>query len=316
MISESAEDKAYKLQKDLQRKRCKVMSETDITEKQTQEIRDELEESHRCETDNRGDHFSNGNIVNRFMLYVAEGPVYKCTSCLKTEYRKKVRFFNREKLRHAEAVQFVSSKLSIDGRVYVCIRCCNCIKRGVMPAQCQRNRLEVPPIPPELECLNDLEVRLLSTRYPFMKILCLPAGGQAGIQGSVVNVPVNTKQVCENLPRTMDESGLIAVKLKRALKYKGACSYKYIRPAAVVKALDYLRKNNKLYTDVTFNADWQVAANQDDLELWQHLQEPMQEEEATIIVIDIVEIIHYALMMSEQHLHAIPYGQFGFATRK
>jgi len=53
-----------------------------------------------------------------------------------------------------------------------------------------------------------------------MKIVSLSNGGQAGIRGSAVNVPVDVHETCANLPHSLCISGIVAIKLKRALKCK------------------------------------------------------------------------------------------------
>ena len=71
-----------------------------------------------------------------------------------------------------------------------------------MPPQANANNLALPVTPPELCDLTTLEERLLSQRYPFMKLLGLVKGRQSGIKYAVVNVPVQAEQVCNALPKT------------------------------------------------------------------------------------------------------------------
>ena len=126
------------------------------------------------------------SVVDRFLSSVDKEPQYICSCCFKMEYRKRVLLYSVSKLIHKETGSFFSSKLSVDGSEYVYKRCWSCIHSNRMPAQWQLNNLFVPDIPDELNDLNDLKSRLISMRYPFMKILCLPARGQSGINGSVV----------------------------------------------------------------------------------------------------------------------------------
>jgi hypothetical protein len=81
-----------------------------------------------------------------------------------------------------------------------------------MPAQSKANNLFFAPQPKELRNLNALEVRLLSLRIPFMKMIGLPRGRQHAIHGPVVNVPSNNHQACSALPRLPSESQLIPLK--------------------------------------------------------------------------------------------------------
>ena len=66
------------------------------------------------------------------------------------------------------------------------------------------------------QCLNltPLEERLISPRIPFMLVRELPRGGQLYIHGNVVNVPADVNSTVSTLPRSIDESQTIPIKLK------------------------------------------------------------------------------------------------------
>ena len=100
--------------------------------------------------------------------------------------------------------------------------------RGNMPVQAKANNLQLDEIPDELSTLNALELRLVSLRVPFMKMVALPSGKQRSIQGPAVNVPSKLDSLCTMLPRLPTETELIAFKLKRKLKYKGHYMYDYV----------------------------------------------------------------------------------------
>lgn len=101
-----------------------------------------------------------------------------------------------------------------------------------------------------------------------MKIVNLPRAAQKGIRGAVVNVTTDLSKVCALLPRTMSNSGFVAVKLKRQLHYTGHVNYQTVRPASLYKAIEYLRENKKHYSDVNLNDEWQSINTQEDSELW------------------------------------------------
>ena len=103
-----------------------------------------------------------------------------------------------------------------------------------------------------LSSLTDFEARLISQRLVFMKILALPRGRQKSIHGTVVNVPVNTSHTCSLLPRMPTNSGLIPVKLKRKLEYRGHVEFQNVSPDRVISAL-LLKANQSIlqrYTSV------------------------------------------------------------------
>ena len=140
-----------------------------------------------------------------------------------------------------------------------------------MPPQASANNLVLPDTPPELCDLTTLEERLLSQRYPFIKLLALPKGRQSRIKGAVLNVPVHAKQVCDTLPKTPNEAGFIPLKLKRKLKYSGHHTFQYIRPNIVRNAFKWLKENNPLYHNANEREAWEDACKQEDEEVWKEL---------------------------------------------
>ena len=103
--------------------------------------------------------------------------------------------------------------------------------------QAKANNLQLDEIPHELSTLNSLELRLISLRVPFMKMVALPSGKQRIIQGLAMNVPSN---LCTILPT---ETKLIALKL------------------------EWLKANNSLYANVNVNRQWmdECEANDNDI---------------------------------------------------
>lgn len=62
---------------------------------------------------------------------------------------------------------------------------------------------------------------LVAQRIVFMKLFALPRGRQKAVIGAVVNVPSNVPSTVSTLPITPAKAGLIPLKLKRRLQYKG-----------------------------------------------------------------------------------------------
>ena len=89
---------------------------------------------------------------------------------------------------------------------WICKTCHNTLKRGVLPAQAKANNLNLDNIPVELSDLNPLEVRIISLRIPFMKMVALPYGEQRTIYGPAVNVLIDLTPVCTLLPRFLSQS--------------------------------------------------------------------------------------------------------------
>ena len=183
-------------------------------------------------------------------------------------YHKTVQEFQLSKYHKAPSEFFVSVSVSLQDKQWICKTCHNALKRGVLPAQAKANNLDLDSIPVELSDLNALEVRLISLRIPFMKMVALPCGKQRAIHGPAVNIPTD---VCTLLPRLPSQTQMVPMKLKRKLCYKRHYMYQYVRPAKVLAALQWLKLNNPLYKDVDINSDWVSNAAEDDAELWEAL---------------------------------------------
>ena len=158
-----------------------------------------------------------------------------------------------------------------DGNQWICITCNAALSRGKMPVQAVANGLTLSQIPPELSCLNVLEIRLISLRVPFMKMVALPSGKQQCIHGPAVNVPSKLESVCTVLPRLPSQSELIPLKLKRKLAYKAHYMYDYVTPEKILNALRWLKIHNPLYTDVEINETWAHHAEINDQDLYASL---------------------------------------------
>ena len=97
------------------------------------------------------------------------------------------------------------------------------------------------PVKPQCLNLTPLEERLFSPRIPFMEIRELPRGGQLSIHGNAVNVPADVDSNVSTLPRSIDKSQTIPMKLKRRLSYKYHYQlFQNVCPRKVLEAPKYL----------------------------------------------------------------------------
>ena len=63
-----------------------------------------------------------------------------------------------------------------------------------------------PELPPELTGLSTTEQRLVSPRHEFMNSRSLGRERQQRLHGMVVNIPINTEQSVNQLPRNSSQS--------------------------------------------------------------------------------------------------------------
>lgn len=81
----------------------------------------------------------------------------------------------------------------------------------------------------------------------------MPKGQQKKIKGAICNVPVECDQTCNELPRPSERSGIIMLKLKRKLQFKGHVFFQAVRPELIQQALKWLKAHNPLYKNVVLH---------------------------------------------------------------
>ena len=184
-------------------------------------------------------------MINLFHNEIKHGPEYVCTCCDQLWYRSSVLKCDANKYK-ACSQDVISSCVtglrSIDNTEWICTTCDTNLKKGKMPS-CKMSF----PEKPELLNLTPLEERLISPRIPFMQIRELPRGGLLSIYGNIVNVPSDVNSTVHCLPRPINESQTIPIKLKRRLGYKHSYQYENVRPRKVLDAVKYLVNTGDLF---------------------------------------------------------------------
>ena len=189
--------------------------------------------------------------IKNFKTKVNNGPYYICVVCNRSLYRRSVVLFVQEKYEMPqENYFFVAHVESFDKREYICITCDKKLKKGDIPCQAVCNKLQVYGFLPFLPKLRRLEKIIISKRILFKKIAIMPKGQSPKLKGAICNVPIETEAVCNVLPRGANCNGIVMVKLKRKLVYRGHVVFEAVRPDVVINVLEYLRIANHLYQDI------------------------------------------------------------------
>ncbi|XP_050311191.1 uncharacterized protein LOC126746839 [Anthonomus grandis grandis] len=173
-----------------------------------------------------------------FELALREGPTVVCSCCLRLWIPSSCRKVNVQMLEIKFGNQFIAQIFN-DG-VLLCNSCSQNIYKGQLPKFWSGNHNMVHRIPAELKGLTILEERMVSARLPFMQIRQVGYARQCYITGQIVNVPINIDTSTKLLPRNVEETQTIQVKLKRKMNYKNDYLLETIRPAVVLKAAKYL----------------------------------------------------------------------------
>jgi len=193
-------------------------------------------------------------LVNSFKEAIKEGPYYFCVVCNRSLYRKTVKLFSIEHYKQDVYHAFTPVKC-FDSLKYICLTCDRHLKKGSIPCQAVWNKLQLDELPHEINILNRLEKVLIAKRILFKKISIMPRGQQPKVIGAVCNVPVRADKVSECLPRGMDSNGIILVKLKRKLLFRGHVYFESVRPEYIRSASGYLKNSNPFYSNILIKVD-------------------------------------------------------------
>ena len=189
------------------------------------------------------------HCISKFQSRIEEGPYYICSVCNRLLYRKSVKLLEKKKYSSVPKTLFTNIA-SFDNKEYICVTCHSKVVKGKIPCQAVYNNMSVDEIPAELTLLEKLEQILIAQRIVFEKIVVMPKGQQKKVSGAICNVPVNCDQTCKVLPRPPERSGIIMLKLKRKLEFRGHVYFQAVRPELVENALNWLVQNNPLYSNI------------------------------------------------------------------
>lgn len=214
--------------------------------------------------------------VTKFRLAICEGPTFVCICCHRFLYRQSLTTFSKSKFSNISRDVIENILANVPRPPFcepmlICSTCKYHLLRNRIPPQAAINGLLLDDVPPEIKELTELESILISQRIFFMKLMSLSRGKQLGICGAMVNVPSNVKACVDSLPRPLNEAGLVPLKLKRKVSYKGYVWHQFIRPHIIRSALKLLIHINPLYSGVTLNESWTQESRQLDPETWNAL---------------------------------------------
>ena len=148
------------------------------------------------------------------------------------------------------AEMYCGNVLSFDGFRYKCQACDKTFREQEIPCQSIFNKL-----PRDLRNVRRLERVLISRRILFKKIAFMPKGQSPKLKGAFCNIPIKMINVSDVFSRQADNNGIVLVKLKRKLEYRGHVYFVGVRPEFILIILQYLKLNNLLYKNVIINVE-------------------------------------------------------------
>ena len=214
----------------------------------------------------------------KFNKQTNDGPAFECLICDKTFFLKGVRNIESDELlsmletaveqsgRNFDMQHFLADVV-IDENVFVCINCHDKLKKQQVPGTAVVNNMFLPKRPKELQ-LSELEETLIAKTLLFAKIMRLPTSRMPGIVDRIVNIPIQSKDIEDNvltLPRDPEQANIVTVQLKRKKEYKSSVYDGYVRPDVLTKALKLLQtQGNHLYSDITVNEGYTLPVTECD----------------------------------------------------
>ena len=97
--------------------------------------------------------------------------------------------------------------------------------------------------------LKRLERVLISKIILFKKVNVMSKGNFPKLKGSICGVPIDAGDISDVLPRGGDINGLVVIKLKRKLTFRGRVYFEAVRPELLNQTLMYLKET--IYYTVT-----------------------------------------------------------------
>ncbi|XP_013402374.1 uncharacterized protein LOC106168004 isoform X2 [Lingula anatina] len=192
--------------------------------------------------------------IEHFHKKCKELPEYVCCCCYRLRFKNQIQKFREQNYR--EDILISSKILDMGPEKVICTYCHQKMsQKKVSPISYDGNSIKTMDMPPDIGDLNPIEQLLLTPVIPFMKIVSLPKSQQHGVHGPIVCVPANVKETITRLPSLPHESGLIRVKLKRKLAYKGHHLYQKINPQAVKRAFHFLLENHPDFSAIAFDEE-------------------------------------------------------------
>ncbi|KAE8748981.1 hypothetical protein FOCC_FOCC004148 [Frankliniella occidentalis] len=147
-----------------------------------------------------------------------------------------------------------------------CVACSKEITKGRIPKLALCNGLDFPVVDPTILKLNRVEERLLAPRHVFQTLWTVKGpSGQYKTKGGIVNVPVEVDNSVHSLPRPINDSSMIHVRIARKMEYvkdymSGMVRTKLLYDAAKKFVQTPLAREE----NINLSVDWNTLNNTDE----------------------------------------------------
>ena len=181
--------------------------------------------------------------VEKFLHLAKRGPTFICVVCNRCLYARSIMEFQFNK--YNLDLTDVIHKVTKNEVTFICNTCIAILRNPTVsiPQIIKQSveTLQIFETPAEIKNLNRLERLLIARRILFKKVTVTPKGQFPKLKGPICNIPIYISDITNILPHGADSSGLIMVKLKRKLGFRGHVCFSPVSPESVYLALSYLK---------------------------------------------------------------------------
>ncbi|KAK3933134.1 Halomucin [Frankliniella fusca] len=149
-----------------------------------------------------------------------------------------------------------------------CKTCYIHITKGNVPRLALSNGLDFPVVDKTISKLNRIEERLIAARHVFQTLWTVKGPeGQYKTKGGIVNVPVDIDTSVTKLPRQVNDTHMIHVRLARKMEYVKNYMSGIVRPKLLYRAAKILVKKPLLKEEgITLSSSWSNSNFQDNID--------------------------------------------------
>ncbi|CAH0586945.1 unnamed protein product [Chrysodeixis includens] len=222
------------------RQRKKQRQQTLALEKMAKNCDDYLMYNWKTKWACSNEHFKKTFIENEYG--------FVCSVCDRLWFRNDLKKLTEK---HATVIkEWYSKNLGqteiITSQWLVCLTCKRSLAKGSMPILAKVNGFKYPERP-DLPVLDPISERLISPLLPFMQVRRLWHDNEYGIVDEVINMPIDSLEIVNRLPRQLDQDLSINVNVTENFAYTSVYLNDHINKQTIVSWLDFLQ-NSTLYS--------------------------------------------------------------------
>ena len=193
-----------------------------------------------------------------------------CNSCGRMCKKNQVKNIKRSTLKDkGYKERFIKKLFSVENSQSeeFCKTCVTYIQKGKIPKLCLHNGLHFPVIDEEIAKLNRVEERLLAPRHVFQTLWTVNgAAGQYKTKGGIVNVPVDMDTTVSYIPRAVEDTNMIHVRLARRMQYVSNYMVGNVRPKLLYDAAKkFVQKPLPIEEGIELSTEWVYSDNDPEL---------------------------------------------------